>query len=101
MNTSLSPQVLVPSMLFGISFGVVLCPLSPEWVQTALLSVLLVAVTHKTFSQGVAKWRQEQRARECASAISLDALGFFTCECFVCQACYAIAGEVCIAAPHC
>jgi hypothetical protein len=56
-------QVLVPSMLFGISIGVVLCPLSPEWVQTALLSVLLMAVTHKTFSQGVTKWRQEQLGR--------------------------------------
>ena len=69
-------QVLVPSMLFGISIGVVLCPLSPEWVQTALLSVLLMAVTHRTFSQGVGKWRQEQLARAYASgfAMSSDAI---------------------------
>ena len=54
-------------MLFGISFGVVLCPLSPEWVQTVLLSALLMAVTHKTFSHGIIRWQQEQHERACAS----------------------------------
>ncbi len=58
-------QVLVPAMLFGISIGVVLCPMSPEWLQTLLLSVLLVAVSQKVFGQGVRKWREEQAAREC------------------------------------
>lgn len=54
-------------MLFGISIGVVLCPMSPEWLQTLLLSVLLVAVTQKIFSQGVQKWREEQAARDYAA----------------------------------
>ena len=68
LHLLLLQQVLVPSMLFGISFGVVLCPLSPEWVQTVLLSVLLMAVTQKTFSHGMTRWQQEQHDRGCASA---------------------------------
>lgn len=67
LHLLLVQQVLVPSMLFGISFGVVLCPLSPEWVQTVLLSVLLMAVTQKTFSHGMTRWRHEQHERACAS----------------------------------
>ena len=46
------------------SAGVVLNPLSPEWVQTTLLSCLLVAITQKTVNQGVRHWRAEQAARQ-------------------------------------
>lgn len=90
-------QVLVPSMLFGISFGVVLCPLSPEWLQTTLLSVLLVAVTHRTCSQGVNKWRQEQLARECAADILLID---FPLSCRLFKPSCALAGRYTVAARH-
>ncbi len=38
--------------------------LFPDWLQTALLTVLLLFVINKTVRKGVTQWRQEQRALE-------------------------------------
>lgn len=47
-------------------------PLMPEWLQTALLSVLLVIVVRKTYAKGFRQLREEQKSseqhsHECAS----------------------------------
>lgn len=41
--------------------GVLFNPLTPEWLQTALLSVLLLFVVKKTFSKGFKQWREEKK----------------------------------------
>ena len=38
--------------------------LFPDWLQTALLTVLLLFVINKTVRKGITQWRQEQRALE-------------------------------------
>jgi hypothetical protein len=43
---------------------VLLNVLFPDWLQTALLTVLLLFVINKTVRKGVTQWRQEQRALE-------------------------------------
>lgn len=42
--------------------GVLLNPLTPEWLQTALLSVLLVVVVRKTYAKGFKQLHEEQKA---------------------------------------
>ena len=37
-------------------------PLTPEWLQTALLSVLLIVVVRKTYAKGFKQLHEEQRA---------------------------------------
>ena len=42
--------------------GVVLNPISPEWLQSLLLTVLLLVVVRKTFEKGIKQWREEQKS---------------------------------------
>ncbi len=42
--------------------GVLLNVLVPDWLQTALLTVLLLFVINKTVRKGITQWRQEQKA---------------------------------------
>lgn len=48
--------------------GVVLNPISPEWLQTLLLTFLLLLVVRKTFEKGTKQWNEEQKdtASRCA-----------------------------------
>ena len=39
-------------------------PLTPEWLQTALLSVLLVVVVRKTYAKGFKQLREERKASQ-------------------------------------
>ncbi len=48
-------MVLVPP-------GVLLNVLVPDWLQTALLTLLLLFVINKTVRKGITQWRQEQKA---------------------------------------
>ena len=47
-------------LLAGVLFNVLI----PDWLQTALLTVLLLFVINKTVRKGIKQWRQEQRAIE-------------------------------------
>lgn len=47
--------------------GVLFNVLFPEWLQTALLVVLLGVVVKKTAGKGVKQWQQEQKAKEAAA----------------------------------
>ena len=51
-------------MADGARAGVLLNVLVPDWLQTALLTVLLLFVINKTVRKGIKQWRQEQRAVE-------------------------------------
>lgn len=42
--------------------GVILNPLTPEWLQTALLSVLLVVVVRKTYAKGFKQLQEEKKS---------------------------------------
>ena len=46
--------------------GVVLNPMTPEWLQTLLLTILLIVVVRKTFQKGVRQWHEE---RKCAATL--------------------------------
>jgi hypothetical protein len=45
-------------LLAGVLFNV----LFPDWLQTALLTVLLLFVIDKTVRKALTQWRQEQKA---------------------------------------
>jgi hypothetical protein len=55
-------QMLICS--FNILQGVLLNPLTPEWLQTALLSVLLIVVVRKTYIKGFKQLREERKASQ-------------------------------------
>ncbi|KAK9832849.1 hypothetical protein WJX81_007097 [Elliptochloris bilobata] len=57
----------VPALLLGVSFGVLFNVLFPEWLQTALLVVLLAVVVWKTAAKGLKQWQQEQNAKKADS----------------------------------
>lgn len=42
--------------------GVLLNVLVPDWLQTLLLTLLLLFVINKTVRKGITQWRQEQKA---------------------------------------
>ena len=48
--------------------GVLFNPLCPEWLQTALLTVLLLVVVRKTFQKGFRQWSEERKGTEKACA---------------------------------
>ncbi|KAG0470922.1 hypothetical protein HPP92_017622 [Vanilla planifolia] len=48
-----------PSMLLGVSFGVVCNVMFPEWLITALFTVLIAFSTYKTFQAGCKCWKAE------------------------------------------
>ncbi|KAK9914892.1 hypothetical protein WJX75_001974 [Coccomyxa subellipsoidea] len=52
----------IPALLLGVSFGVLLNVLVPDWLQTLLLTLLLLFVINKTVRKGITQWRQEQKA---------------------------------------
>ncbi len=45
-----------------LTAGVLLNVLVPDWLQTLLLTVLLLFVINKTVRKGITQWRQEQKA---------------------------------------
>ena len=49
--------------------------LFPEWLQTALLVVLLGLVVKKTATKGVKQWQQEQKAKAEAAEVRADGSG--------------------------
>ncbi len=48
--------------LVWVTAGVLLNVLVPDWLQTLLLTVLLLFVINKTVRKGITQWRQEQKA---------------------------------------
>ena len=44
--------------------GVLFNPLCPEWLQTALLALLLLVVVRKTFQKGFRQWSEEQKSAD-------------------------------------
>ena len=87
------------SLTHGLSAaGVLLNPITPEWLQTALLTVLLLVVVRKTFQKGFRQWHEEQKGaarraatRPCCARLYCtlsEARGVRrTCQRAVCQAC--------------
>ena len=49
--------------------GVLFNVLFPEWLQTALLVVLLGVVVKKTATKGAKQWQQEQKAKAQAAEV--------------------------------
>ncbi|CAM6127248.1 unnamed protein product [Calypogeia fissa] len=63
--------LLQPNMLLGISTGVILNVVLPEWVITALLTVTLGYMTIHSFKGGLRRWKKEtnqNRQRKIAAA---------------------------------
>ena len=52
-----------PSRAAAGCAGVLFNVLFPEWLQTALLVVLLGLVVKKTATKGAKQWQQEQKAK--------------------------------------
>lgn len=44
--------------------GVLFNPLMPEWLQTAMLAVLLVVVVRKTYAKGFKQWSTEKSSKQ-------------------------------------
>ena len=38
--------------------------MTPEWLQTVLLSVLLLVVVRKTFAKGFKQWAEEKKSSQ-------------------------------------
>lgn len=53
--------ILQPNMLLGISIGVILNGMLPNWLITALLMIMLVYMTFKTTKSGLKRWDKETR----------------------------------------
>ena len=49
-------------MLRCVCTGVLLNVLFPDWLQTLLLTILLLFVINKTVRKGIHQWHQEQAA---------------------------------------
>ncbi len=47
-----------------LSAGVLFNPLMPEWLQTALLAVVLVVVVRKTYAKGFKQWSTEKSSKQ-------------------------------------
>jgi len=60
--------LMTPALLLGVSLGVLANSLLPPWLLTALLLVLLAAVSLSTFLKGRALHRLESAAQEAAAA---------------------------------
>ena len=56
-------------MLLRARAGVLFNVLFPEWLQTALLVVLLGLVVKKTATKGAKQWQQEQKAKAEAAEV--------------------------------
>ena len=67
--------IVIVSLLivFEWNAGVLFNPLCPEWLQTALLTMLLLVVVRKTFQKGLRQWNEEQKSIEktCAFAVAV------------------------------
>ena len=46
--------ICIAQVLFNVLF--------PDWLQTALLTILLLFVINKTVRKGIRQWRQESKA---------------------------------------
>jgi hypothetical protein len=57
------PALRAAPLLTPLRAGVLFNVLFPEWLQTALLVVLLGVVVKKTAGKGVKQWQQEQKAK--------------------------------------
>lgn len=60
--------VFMPALLFGVSFGVLLNVMIPGWLQTILLTLLLLFVINKTAHKGLSQWRLERKDRAAAQS---------------------------------
>lgn len=60
----------IPILLFGNSLGVLLGGLIPEWLQTTLLTGVLLFVVTKTGKKGIATFKKEQAERRAAKALA-------------------------------
>ena len=65
--------------LLGARAGVLFNVLFPEWLQTALLVVLLGLVVKKTATKGAKQWQQEQKAKAEAAEVRTHGNFLLTC----------------------
>ena len=63
LSVEVSLQIMPGPMMNAVA-GVLFNVLFPDWLQTALLTVLLLFVINKTVRKGVKQWSQEQKAIE-------------------------------------
>lgn len=54
-------RVSLPLIYVCLHAGVLLNVLVPDWLQTVLLTLLLLFVINKTVRKGITQWRQEQK----------------------------------------
>nr|XP_018680461.1 PREDICTED: uncharacterized protein LOC103981523 isoform X2 [Musa acuminata subsp. malaccensis] len=52
-------MLIQPTLMLGISIGVILNVIIPEWMVTLLLIILLLGTSVKAFMKGVETWRRE------------------------------------------
>ena len=57
-----SPDTTNTDMVCCVRPGVLLNVLFPDWLQTLLLTILLLFVINKTVRKGINQWHQEQAA---------------------------------------
>ena len=72
----------MPGLSAPLRAGVLFNVLFPEWLQTALLVVLLGVVVKKTAGKGVKQWQQEQKAKEAEAEAGAPPCG---CPCMLLQ----------------
>ncbi|KAF2320418.1 hypothetical protein GH714_027455 [Hevea brasiliensis] len=61
--------LIQPVLLLGISIGVTLNVIFPDWVVTVLLIILLLGTSVKAYFKGVDTWKKETTLKETASVI--------------------------------
>jgi uncharacterized membrane protein YfcA len=61
-------MMLNPGLAAGVTVGVMINIISPQWVIILVLIVTLVLALQKSYSKGIAQWKQESEALAAAQA---------------------------------
>lgn len=69
-----------PSILLGVSVGVICNVVFPEWLITILFAVFLAWSSTKTFNNGVRRWKLETEERRCGESENGPVHGVEVCD---------------------
>lgn len=65
--------IFIPALLIGVSIGVFANVLMPSWLQTVLLTILLLIVIRKTLAKGLKMWQSEKKDVQLKRKLEEDA----------------------------